>query len=365
MKKYVIVGGGIVGLALALELAQKIAKGCCEVVLITPENLQQPVENQPVANNNTKKIIALSDINYEFLLSLNLRLTPSQVNQIQMVDGKSSCCFIAHNVGLSCIGYCVSWQEIYVQLCRKVCEQSNIKIVSAKVDDLEALSLQYDHVFLCDGGNIQLTRLHYVEHDYQQQMLICRGIGAVKTSGTAYEFFTPYGALAILPYNEQMICLFAMSNKNAGDCLANPEQLHQIIKNYTSSHCDITFEDNDVATYPLKLRYVDKNPYQNITLMGNSAHTIHPILAQGLNLGLKNLQLLIKLMQYSPNDALPKYEKLSKANILQTVKFTHYLALYSNNHSKFSALSVGKELVWKIVNKVHPIQKLVFSFLQH
>lgn len=364
MAQYIVIGGGVIGLSLVAELSKKIINENDVIVLITPEDLHNPLNN----NYNNDKVIALSDINYEFLLNLGLNLTPSKVETIRMLDDGSFCEFHAHNVGLSCLGYCVSWQEIYTQLCSQICQLKNVDIVKAKVHNIEEIQQnypKYKHIFLCDGGNIQLPQIKYIEHDYHQYMLICRGKSNNYTKATAYEFFTPYGALAVLPYEEEVICLFSMLNQQAQECINNPSVLHEIIKQYTAKQIDIKFSNNSIAKYPLKLRYVENNPYPNITVLGNAAHTIHPIMAQGLNLGLKNLQLLIKTMQYEGVTAYEKYKNASKINIIQTTKFTHYLALYSKNNLRFKPFGMIKKALWGFANQLHPMQKIVFGFLQH
>ncbi len=363
MKEYVVVGGGVIGLSLVLELINRVIQPSDFVTLITPEDL-----GNPKIGYNSNKIIALSDINYEFLTSLGLSVDAIKINSINMIDGSAFCKFDANSIGLGCLGYCVSWQDIYLELCKKICVSKQVKIIQKKIEcesELLEIANRAHHLFLCDGGNIHLTGTNFYEHDYQQDMLICRGTCSDYKEGDTFEFFTSQGALAILPYKNQVICLFSLSKNIAESFAQNPEKLHQLIKHNVGKYINIEFAGDEIARYPLKLRYIAKNYHSKITFLGNAAHTIHPIMAQGLNLGLKNLQLLIKILRIEGVSGISSYNKVSKMNILQTAKFVHWLAVYSKNHNKFNRIGFIKSILWRSFAKLHLVQKAFFAFLQY
>lgn len=363
MKEYVVVGGGVIGLSLVLELINKVIEPSDSVTLITPEDL-----HNPKIGSNSNKIIALSDINYEFLRGLDLNVEGSKINSINMVDENAVCKFNAVSIGLGCLGYCVSWQDIYTELCRKICTLHKVKIIQKKIEyeaELLEIADKVHHLFLCDGGNIHLAGTSFDEHDYQQEMVICRGVSKDYQDGEAFEFFTKQGALAVLPYKNQVICLFSLSKNVAQNFTKDPALLHQLIKDNISKYVNVEFENNEIVCYPLKLRYLTKNCHSKITFLGNAAHTIHPIMAQGLNLGLKNLQLLIKILKTEGVSGISSYTKVSRMNILKTAKFVHWLALYSKNNNRFSRSSIIKSILWRGFAKLPLVQKVFFAFLQY
>jgi 2-octaprenyl-6-methoxyphenol hydroxylase len=363
MKEYVVVGGGVIGLSLVLELINKVIDPSDSVTLITPEDL-----SNPKIGNNSNKIIALSDINYEFIASLGLNVEGVKINSINMIDGDYVCKFNAGNIGLGCLGYCVSWQDIYIELCKKICTLNKVKIIQKKIEyesELLEIADKVHHVFLCDGGNIHLAGTSFDEYDYQQDMVICRGVSNDYQNGEAFELFTTQGALAVLPYKNQVICLFSLSKNVAQNFTKDPARLHQLIKHNVSKYVNVEFENDEIVCYPLKLRYLTKNCHSKITFLGNAAHTIHPIMAQGLNLGLKNLQLLIKILKIEGVHGISSYIKVSRINILKTAKLVHWLALYSKNNNRFSRGSIIKSILWRSFAKLPLVQKIFFAFLQY
>src|SRR5271163_1913239 len=58
-------------------------------------------------------------------------------------------------------------------------------------------------------------------------------------------------------------------------------------------------EDATRAAFPLKLAHVDRYIAPRIALIGDAAHTIHPLAGQGLNLGLGDAAALARTIEYA------------------------------------------------------------------
>lgn len=58
-------------------------------------------------------------------------------------------------------------------------------------------------------------------------------------------------------------------------------------------------QEGSVASFPLKMRHADTYIGERVALVGDAAHTIHPLAGQGLNQGQGDIQALVRAIQYS------------------------------------------------------------------
>jgi ubiquinone biosynthesis monooxygenase Coq6 len=55
-------------------------------------------------------------------------------------------------------------------------------------------------------------------------------------------------------------------------------------------------QENSVASFPLRMRHADTYTSHRVALIGDAAHTVHPLAGQGLNLGLADAESLAKFI---------------------------------------------------------------------
>ncbi|KAL6869899.1 putative ubiquinone biosynthesis monooxygenase [Amphichorda felina] len=70
----------------------------------------------------------------------------------------------------------------------------------------------------------------------------------------------------------------------------NPEMIPQAV---------VGVQEGSVASFPLKLRHADTYISERVALVGDAAHTVHPLAGQGLNQGQGDVQSLVKAIQYA------------------------------------------------------------------
>ena len=58
-------------------------------------------------------------------------------------------------------------------------------------------------------------------------------------------------------------------------------------------------QDGTIASFPLRMRHADSYIGERVALVGDAAHTIHPLAGQGLNQGLGDVQSLVRTIEYS------------------------------------------------------------------
>ena len=74
---------------------------------------------------------------------------------------------------------------------------------------------------------------------------------------------------------------------------------HTPIDPETIPQAVVGVQDGTVASFPLKLRHADTYIGERVALVGDAAHTIHPLAGQGLNQGQGDVQSLVKAIQYA------------------------------------------------------------------
>lgn len=64
-------------------------------------------------------------------------------------------------------------------------------------------------------------------------------------------------------------------------------------------HSVVSIQPDSVASFPLRLRHADAYSASRIALVGDAAHTIHPLAGQGLNMGLGDVEALVRNIEDS------------------------------------------------------------------
>ena len=121
---------------------------------------------------------------------------------------------------------------------------------------------------------------------------------STKTNNHAYQLFTKKGALAFLPINKDSASIiWSLDNNSAEleyDIKEISEALNKIFKQITNSINVI-----DLQKYKLNFEYAKKITSNSIVLIGDAAHSLHPIAGQGLNLSIKDIiELKNKINHY-------------------------------------------------------------------
>ena len=100
--------------------------------------------------------------------------------------------------------------------------------------------------------------------------------------------------------------------------------------------------------YPLRQQYMLKPYTENILVLGNAAHTMHPVAGQGLNLTIRDIAYLSTLLQENQylidQDTLKEYFDNRVKEMKSFMKLTHFLVKgFSNDYigiNKIRSLSL-------------------------
>ncbi|MDI7775795.1 UbiH/UbiF/VisC/COQ6 family ubiquinone biosynthesis hydroxylase [Asticcacaulis sp. EMRT-3] len=152
--------------------------------------------------------------------------------------------------------------------------------------------------------------IHHIHWNYDQSAVVCtvkmekppvsRSANAslLERGHVAYEHFLPTGPFAILPLTGNRACIVWSEKHAKAKALMSvrPELFH--------AHLMARFGDflgeveliGDKFIYPLGLGLAQEMHKGRLALVGDSAHGIHPIAGQGLNLGLKDVAALAEVL---------------------------------------------------------------------
>nr|WP_136251809.1 UbiH/UbiF/VisC/COQ6 family ubiquinone biosynthesis hydroxylase [Ningiella ruwaisensis] len=166
--------------------------------------------------------------------------------------------------------------------------------------------------------------------DYDHTAIVCNVKTQMPHNNTARQAFTPFGPLAFLPLPDPHQCSIVYSqdtqNAMALDALSDEEFCKAL-----AVAIDMQLGPLELVTkrfsYPLKMRYVHNWVGQSFALIGDAAHTIHPLAGQGANLGISDaLDLAANIKQslsqnqpFYAKRQLRKYERKRKAQAQKVI----------------------------------------------
>lgn len=295
----VIVGGGPVGMALALRLKEWDISS----LLLEAQSLTDPVkDSRPLALSYGSQLI-LKRLNVWDSLS---PVTPIQTIHISNHGHAGQTLIQSDDAGVPVLGSVVNYHALYDGLYQRMQHQQVTFQLGAKVT---ALVNQSDHVqvdyeqagemrsvvakllVLADGGKLasQVEGIQYHTHDYQQWAVVANIQTSIDQRGIAYEHFTLDGPVALLPSGTGYALVWTMPAGQV-DSILNWDDATFL------SELQVHFGDmagqfvscGKRAGFPLALKYASPGIAQRTVLIGNASQTLHPVAGQGFNLGLRD-----------------------------------------------------------------------------
>ena len=318
----VIVGGGMVGSALAASLAHSDIS----IALIEPNVAQQPPqidlssEGSSCAGFDTR-VSAITAQSEALLSKLGIwdmisaqRKSAYQGMTVWDAEGTGEVNFKANELHVPCLGTIVENREIVWALQQRVEQASNITIIRDYVSHIDNQDEQgLTPIFLASGQSLKtqllvgadgaLSRIKQwgefsnIEWDYQHHALVATIELEYSHQDTAWQRFRPEGPLALLPLaaGNDKTCSIVWST--------NEEECQQLLALDDEAFCQqlgLAFEHRlgqivnvgPRAAFPLRQRHAKHYVVPGIALVGDAAHTIHPLAGQGVNLGFKDVAAL-------------------------------------------------------------------------
>ena len=313
----VIVGGGMVGSALAASLANSDIS----IALIEPNAAQQPPQSTLSCAEFDTRVSAITAQSEALLTKIGIwdsiaepRKSPYQGMTVWDADGTGEVNFNANELHVPCLGTIVENREIVWALQQLVEQASNITVIRDYVSHIDNQDEQgLTPVFLSSGKALTtellvgadgaLSRIKQwgefatSEWDYEHQALVATIELEQSHQLTAWQRFRPEGPLALLPLaaESDKTCSIVWST-NEAECqhllaLDDDEFCQQLGLAFEHRLGQVT-KVGPRAAFPLRQRHAKNYVVPGIALVGDAAHTIHPLAGQGVNLGFKDVAAL-------------------------------------------------------------------------
>ncbi|TXS93935.1 2-octaprenyl-6-methoxyphenyl hydroxylase [Parahaliea maris] len=349
-----IAGGGMVGISLALQLAVRLP----DTVRITLVE-GYPFPEQGVAPGHPSFDARSTALSY------SSRLLYEQSGQWQ--DLAAQACAIetihvsrrgrfgsavlrAEEHGWPALGYVVENALLGHSLAQALLRQGRVEVVSpARVTavepdragtlvQLEGAGQSCLHTRLlvvADGADSSLREslgVAVADKPYGQHALIANVAFAEPHRGCAYERFTASGPLALLPLvpiagaSNRSALVWALSPERAAELKAsNEDDFLEALQEAYGYRLGRFLRAGERHTYPLSRREAQEQVRRGVVVMGNAAHTLHPVAGQGFNLALRDVARLAAVLSevgdgdYGALDPLQRYQRAQQADQQRTI----------------------------------------------
>jgi 2-octaprenyl-3-methyl-6-methoxy-1,4-benzoquinol hydroxylase len=385
---FCVVGGGMVGSAMALGLAQLGFK----VAIIEPFMPEQFESKQPP----DMRVSAISLTSETLLQDLgawahinNMRVCPYK--RLSVWD-KPSCRtdFDCVAIEQPHLGHIIENRLVQLGLHAAIGAELNvvfyenlkvIDITSTEVSQItleNGQSIQAKILIAADGGNSAVrdaANIGVQGWQYAQQAL---GI-QIKTydvqQDITWQQFTADGPMAFLPLYDgfaSLVWYHSAANIRHLKSLSKAKLKQHIVQHFPADLAD--FEVLDVAAFPLTRMHANQYFKGNTVLIGDAAHTINPLAGQGVNLGFKDvaamLSVLTKMLATHDRTAilqsshysiwLKKYEIARRRDNL--VMMSAMDLLYSTFSNNNMPLKLMRNLGLKLANHAGPIKNNAMKY---
>jgi 2-octaprenylphenol hydroxylase len=352
----IICGGGMTGLALALALVPtglRLALVDHQPAPPRPDTLQQRM-NRPQFDT---RVSALTPASRNLLDSLGvwgalqaLRVCPYTDMQVWDADGTGEIHFAAAEMHVPCLGYIAENGLVSAVLAAAVASSDNITLfqpdsleglhttLAEAGDTRQILTLRSGTTLGCrllvgaDGGDSRVRALAGFSTrawNYGHEAIVTTVTTAEPHGFTAWQRFMSTGPLAFLPLQlpgaaaqHHSSIVWSCVPELAAELLALPEE--QFARRLEQSFEFRLGRVEQVATrqsFPLRQKHASDYIRPGVALVGDAAHTIHPLAGQGVNLGLADVlslggiisRALARNEDFACDQVLSRYQRERKA----------------------------------------------------
>ncbi|MCK5901790.1 MAG: UbiH/UbiF/VisC/COQ6 family ubiquinone biosynthesis hydroxylase [Cocleimonas sp.] len=347
----IIIGGGMVGSTLACLMAQGFAqnarhakKRIAVIEAFEPSRFdpQQPYDLRVSAISAVSRQILQQTGVWQALQ--NKRISPYEAMHVWDGTGDGEIHFNAAEIGVANLGHIIENNVIQSSLAEKISQFSNIDWLCPQ--RLKALRIEEDHarvtlddntlltthlVVGADGAHSKCRELAGIAVDrehYGQSGLVAVVTTEVSHQATAWQRFMPSGPLAFLPLADgsSSIVWTLPSDRCPAYVAMDESKFKSTVAETLDYKLGAITSVSQRAAFPFYGSQAKNYVKPRIALIGDAAHTIHPLAGQGVNLGIKDAAALAKQLLKTPTadlgllKGLRRYERARRGDNVTTMR---------------------------------------------
>lgn len=375
-----VIGGGVIGLASAIAMALRGFK----VVVLDAGALD--VATMP---QNTR-VYAINDASKDLFEQLgvwpyltDVHRAAYQKMQIWDATNLAEIAFDAQQLGKPQMGFMLEENAVRVALLKRVATLDILLVPHARVksakEHTQSIEVttedarQFEAAFcmIADGANSKVRTLLNVPlktWSYQQDALVATVKTEKPHQKTAYQVFHPDGPLAFLPladaHESSIVWSQPPSRIKALMSLGETEFTSALTDAFASTLGEVELLSQR-ASFPLCMRHVEQYVGDRWLILGDAAHTIHPLAGLGLNVGLADLATWVRLLDAHKGHILSRrvldaYQRERKHAVWSVIALMQGIKTLFGPCVSPIRLLRGQGM--RILNQMSPLKRMLMAY---
>lgn len=354
-----IAGAGPVGATLALALAD----ADLDIVVVDARAAGESMRaDRTLALSHGARLIFERLHVWTPLASAPGAVTPIVAVDVSQAGGFGSVRLTADEQGVPALGYVVSYralsQVLDAALARARIDvrfgasvrsvRASADAAAVEIDEAPDAALRARLAVVADGAASSVPGIGRRRHDYGQVAVVASVALDHPHGCVAYERFTRDGPIALLPQRDRYALVWTRRPADAPQLLALGEDAFLAsLSAHFGARVRGFVEASERRAFPLALEVADTITAPRVAVIGNAAQALHPIAAQGFNLGLRDAWELARMIVDTPRDAigspamLARYRRTRTRDRRAGIAFTHGLVRLFGNEAPWFRVPRG------------------------